>query len=408
MKHFLFLIIVCCSSASINYGQNGIKGKYLESSCNWKCKNNEEVQNFDCIGKAIGERQYVFLGEQSHGDDETFKVKIKLIDYLHTQKGFDVVLFESDVFGLNHDLITNYYSEIPIKSSLKNIYDNWTDCSAFTNYFIHNSTENENSNLKISGFDSRMDLSFSQTNLLNFLDTSLNKYGFTGFKDTIESIVNNFHLVKDLRLIVLDSLKYNKLNELIKNNILKLDSIGLQESYLYLILKNLVFNINWKRMTKAEINLSSLRDVQMAENLKWLLKNKYHGQKCIIWSANYHIANFADNLSFTNYPETMMEVLNNDLFFRNKLYTIGFTSLGGEYLNKGTVVKIPEKRKNSIETFFKKEVTFAFIERDNSGCFEKAFYGSFIGHFPQYGKWMNIFDALFYIKEMKTCDVISE
>ncbi|AMW99008.1 hypothetical protein [Rummeliibacillus stabekisii] len=43
------------------------------------------------------DKQYVFLGESSHGISEYSQTKVRLIKYLHEELGFDVVLFEGNI-----------------------------------------------------------------------------------------------------------------------------------------------------------------------------------------------------------------------------------------------------------------------------------------------------------------------
>eukprot|EP01136_Pigoraptor_vietnamica_P022309 Opistho-1_new@73276 len=57
-------------------------------------KNNE----LRAIGNAIGNRRIVVLGEQDHGDAASMQAKAKLVQYLHEQKGFNVLLWEGDFF----------------------------------------------------------------------------------------------------------------------------------------------------------------------------------------------------------------------------------------------------------------------------------------------------------------------
>jgi erythromycin esterase len=47
------------------------------------------------LGKAIGDRRIVLLGENGHGVGEFSELKVRLVEWLHREKGFDVVAMES-------------------------------------------------------------------------------------------------------------------------------------------------------------------------------------------------------------------------------------------------------------------------------------------------------------------------
>jgi erythromycin esterase len=56
------------------------------------------------FGDAVGARSIVILDEPTHGDGNVFKLKARLVEYLHREKGFDVLLIESGMFdGLRLD-----------------------------------------------------------------------------------------------------------------------------------------------------------------------------------------------------------------------------------------------------------------------------------------------------------------
>ena len=52
------------------------------------------------FGAAVGDRRVVLLTEATHGDGATFKLKTRLVKYLHERKGFDVLFMESGLYDV--------------------------------------------------------------------------------------------------------------------------------------------------------------------------------------------------------------------------------------------------------------------------------------------------------------------
>ena len=52
----------------------------------------------DALGKALADVQIVLLGENGHGVKEFTESKVKLIEWLHREHGFELVVFESGLF----------------------------------------------------------------------------------------------------------------------------------------------------------------------------------------------------------------------------------------------------------------------------------------------------------------------
>src|SRR6187431_1409587 len=54
--------------------------------------NEDELSVFARLAKEIGNARVVALGESSHYGAATFELKLKLVQYLHTELGFDRIM----------------------------------------------------------------------------------------------------------------------------------------------------------------------------------------------------------------------------------------------------------------------------------------------------------------------------
>lgn len=61
------------------------------------------VEDLTPLAVHFENRRIVQLGESTHGSREMNQVKVRLVQYLHQQLGFDVIAFESSVFGCNQE-----------------------------------------------------------------------------------------------------------------------------------------------------------------------------------------------------------------------------------------------------------------------------------------------------------------
>lgn len=416
MKFLLLLAFYCSLYSSVlaqdikKYVTENIKPiSNIDTSFN-------EYSDLESIGAAIGDARIVMLGEQDHGDAPTFIAKTRLIKYLHEKKGFNVLAFESDFYGLTKGWDEVAKQPDSIRRFLKqNIFSLWTSsdaCKYLFESYIPNSFQTTHP-LYITGFDSQMYLDYSYIRLRNDLNEYLTTHNLTTkfsdenyktFLDAVEGASAYGHKPK-----AFDKEKSNALKEglkLIKEAQLE----NKDSSYWNIILNNLLSFAN---------HSNENRDKSMSDNLKFLVDKKYKGEKIIVWAANAHVIKYTDQikikpkyhkvLQYTVF-ENMGTLFTKDPVLAATTYILGFTSYTGTAGRLWTTpFRVEEPNKDGFENWIPKETAYAFVDfkqyNKKFGNPETPFLMKAPSHFTIPGNvakipWNLVYDGVFFIRDM--------
>lgn len=370
--------------------------------------NTSEITDFGFIKKALSQKDVVLLGESSHGIGDYYPFKSNLIQYLHKELGYDVLLMESGIA----DIHFQYQNIAKISATeLRNntVYGNF-QCNEIMPLFEYiKKTSSEPSPLYYAGFDSQ---NFGSS--LQFLEKILLKYSPDSAHIIVEDINRYYHIPalmwtdnKTPLYTLADSIicAASKAQVILDNN----EANIRQEFNLtindFAILKRAISNyidavdINWNTDNPIE-----KRDSLMAENLSWLVKNIYPGKKLIIWGHNAH-TNFkgvnGNSAKWLGYY-----VKKN---FGKKSYHIGLFSLKGESYEWWThnIITFHQNKENDFENlvhhsgeFFidfkraRKKKEFVFLNQEVN-AFEVE-NGGIVSFIPTHR-----FDAIILLEEVK-------
>ena len=397
-----------------------------------------DFSDLEPLRVAIGARRIVMLGEESHGDGATFLAKARLVEYLHERMGFNVLAFESGFYDVHRawqDMTSGVDPMQAIRSGIFGVWTNVRQTQALWRYIASKSRTSHP--LVLAGIDSQFTGAASREHFVEDLDGVLADLPpdsqLSEARARVAKVMTSYFATRGKGVKGLTDFQnqmtmanqalfyiaiYNVRERLEEQNYSDPVKATRRDYWAQLLASTSVqmehlWHENLKEVVKENPKVDwasfNLRDRQMAENLAWLARDEYAGEKIIVWAATSHEMRhrqfFTDE--YTGYVP-MGDWINR--MMGADVYTIGFTAFEGN-AGIGKSWDIGKAAPGSIESLIHGTgEEYVFLDFRHLGA-----TGSWLteplscrplGYQADTTDWPATMDGLFYTREMTPSTIL--
>jgi erythromycin esterase len=247
------------------------------------------------LDEMIGDARMVALGEASHGTAEFFRMKHRLLEYLVEKKGFSVLAMESPwVEGLATDQFIKT-GEGGVAAALAGTHFSiWKtrEVSDMLGWMrAYNLSRGDRSVLSFAGFDMQSTKAAAAL-VLEYVD-GLGAVGLNRIPELYRGVemLDKRH---DVEIPAAEKLRFKdnaveaiRLLEAFRGSLPDVSSV---ESYRNALqAARIVLQACEMHSDSGGLPPWAVRERSMAENVKWLLEERFPGQKIVLWAHNGHV-----------------------------------------------------------------------------------------------------------------------
>jgi erythromycin esterase len=294
----VLLLVLSCAG----FAQESLKRNYADSS----------VIDLAFLKEFVGDKKIVCLGEEWHGTETFNQVKNRLVKYLHDELGFNLIVFESGVYGSFMANKSGLQGKDRLIETLPSI---WRTESVLDLINYIDASKSSSSFTQMG-----VDIGGGYTNRFsNYLKTSIQPLSLqladSAFlvDSTLQSSWINWQSSYKKTVLVSSEEKariqgfYQKLIKFCAEHQVQ---FSLQEKEFKLLMLCLQSRIDQVEHISTQGSTIGLRDRAMARNLTTIVNEIYPDQKVIVWAAHLHISkSLNDTYKHKEKIESMVQML---------------------------------------------------------------------------------------------------